>query len=532
MKKSRALIMLLLTMVLSMNFGVYALAAYIGSGSGTEADPYLIETKEQLMSLSGQTITQNYKLTSDIDLENTAWTPITMTNGVFDGDGHVIKNLKVDTNASYSGFFNLSGSTSYFPTVKNLTIIGVDVKNAMNSGALAGSAVNANIINCHVISGEVSGIGNAGGLVGSVYNMSNVVDCSSSVNVSGESIYYLTTVGGLIGTIDLNAGLIERCYSTGNVTSNNNNAGGFVGYIENGKVSECYSTGIVTGPIAAGFCVLSSTTSDKVTNCFTLSKVNGSSNNTAFAQIYKSRTSGKIENCYSASVLEGTKDLNGIIPPSGTTPISSYFDSELFNVSALGARTTAQMMTQENFVGWDFDNIWGIDEGTSYPYLRNVPRPGGPVDPPIDPEYVLCVLLEVDEEVQLSVTNRLADNLNLIWTSVSDTVTSVDINGKVTALAAGISKIWAKTADGKFEECINVRVVEKSSSEMRLAMNLKVGQTGRLYLNDDFDNINWSSMDPTIVSVDNNGTVTALGKGLAIVKAEYESEQHLIYVRV
>jgi hypothetical protein len=33
-------------------------------------------------------------------------------------------------------------------------------------------------------------------------------------------------------------------------------------------------------------------------------------------------------------------------------------------------KTTAEMMQQATFEGWDFDNIWTIDEGRSYPSLR------------------------------------------------------------------------------------------------------------------------------------------------------------------
>jgi len=34
------------------------------------------------------------------------------------------------------------------------------------------------------------------------------------------------------------------------------------------------------------------------------------------------------------------------------------------------------MVEQNNFVGWDFQNIWEIDAGGSYPYLKALPKPG------------------------------------------------------------------------------------------------------------------------------------------------------------
>ncbi|MCL2502894.1 MAG: hypothetical protein FWE99_07170, partial [Bacteroidales bacterium] len=66
---------------------------------------------------------------------------------------------------------------------------------------------------------------------------------------------------------------------------------------------------------------------------------------------------------------------------------TNFFDSEMSNVprahgtngTAGGAtsnearpqgRTTEDMMQQARFTGWDFANIWNIDEGQSYPSLR------------------------------------------------------------------------------------------------------------------------------------------------------------------
>jgi len=33
-------------------------------------------------------------------------------------------------------------------------------------------------------------------------------------------------------------------------------------------------------------------------------------------------------------------------------------------------KTTDQMTQQATFVDWDFDEIWAIDEGQSYPYFK------------------------------------------------------------------------------------------------------------------------------------------------------------------
>ena len=33
------------------------------------------------------------------------------------------------------------------------------------------------------------------------------------------------------------------------------------------------------------------------------------------------------------------------------------------------------MFTQSEFSSWDFNTIWVIEEGSTMPYLRNIPKP-------------------------------------------------------------------------------------------------------------------------------------------------------------
>ena len=109
-------------------------------GSGTEGDPYLIETAAQLAFLSYMVNkdfdTQGlyFRLTTDIDLngsEDQPWIPIglydigfnedgcrrvpqhmsgTCFKGHFDGGGHAISNLYVDNERRNAGLFGYAGS--------------------------------------------------------------------------------------------------------------------------------------------------------------------------------------------------------------------------------------------------------------------------------------------------------------------------------------------------------------------------------------------------------------------------------------
>lgn len=185
---------------------VTALAIYQApSGSGTKESPYQISTADELFwfaSLVNGTlegVEQNTAacavLTADINLSGQTWTPIgTSTSnyfkGTFDGGGHTISNLTINTDASYVGLF---GATSG-ATLKNVTLDEPQVQNSAggtsNTGALVGYMVgNGTVEYCAVTNGSVSSAGQyVGGLIGYIlggtvqycYNLETEVDSSYS----------------------------------------------------------------------------------------------------------------------------------------------------------------------------------------------------------------------------------------------------------------------------------------------------------------------------------------------------------------
>ncbi|WP_051280727.1 Kelch repeat-containing protein [Anaerovorax odorimutans] len=146
--------------------------------------------------------------------------------------------------------------------------------------------------------------------------------------------------------------------------------------------------------------------------------------------------------------------------------------------------------------------------------------------------YVLSVLLNINETVQLSASYNLTDNTNFTWSSTNEAVATVDANGKVTAVGEGQADIYAQNADGTFKEYIPVKVVEGTADEMRLAVYLTAGDNSNLYLDADPSKVTWTSMDESVATVSAIGEVTAVKKGLAIIKGELEGQTYQIYVRV
>jgi fibronectin type 3 domain-containing protein len=147
----------------------------------------------------------------------------------------------------------------------------------------------------------------------------------------------------------------------------------------------------------------------------------------------------------------------------------------------------------------------------------------------------LKVVLEPTESLQLSVDDNLAINTNMTWTSSDNTVATVNEKGVVTALAPGNTVITVKSPDDTYTDYINVLVVE-DASDYRLAIDLKVGQSARLTVDDLTNTVNatWEPMDSAIANVTSKGKVTALKKGLVLFTAKDEEGNVIgkVYVRV
>lgn len=148
---------------------------------------------------------------------------------------------------------------------------------------------------------------------------------------------------------------------------------------------------------------------------------------------------------------------------------------------------------------------------------------------------ILKVVLEVNEELQLSVDDDLNENLNMTWTSSENSVATVATNGVVKAISPGNTMITVLSSDGSYVDTINVLVVD-DADDLRLAIDLKEGESCRLTIDDLTDTVptTWNSLNSDIVTVTSKGRVTAKSKGLTLITAT-DVEGNIIgqvYVRV
>jgi hypothetical protein len=186
-------------------------------------------------------------------------------------------------------------------------------------------------------------------LIGDIF----IADCYATGSVSGFEY-----IGGFCGNnygIEGTA-LINSCYSSGDVFGNNDRVGGFCGANEgrNNKaiIKDSYSTGSVSGGrYVGGFCGSNSSDNNSsviIENCYCLGKISGNKNYSGFCGIQ----SGKGEQFV----------------------INSYWDTQTSGITESDGgegKATPEMMMQSTFENWDFDNVWCIVEGKTYPHLQH-----------------------------------------------------------------------------------------------------------------------------------------------------------------
>ncbi len=157
-------------------------AGRFSGGSGTAADPFVIETAGQLgylaelgreSGLSGQYFALGQDIILSDSTASNLWIPVGTAElpfeGNFDGRGYKIQGMKTE-NSSCAGLFG---------AVKNAEIRNVSVEGSVKGsvcGGIAGAAEQSIIENC-VFYGEVSG-SVSGGIAGTVF-AGAVANCSS-----------------------------------------------------------------------------------------------------------------------------------------------------------------------------------------------------------------------------------------------------------------------------------------------------------------------------------------------------------------
>ena len=325
-------------------------------GSGTESDPYQIETAAQLARLAYLINTSStnstyrslyYKQTANIDLSAHYWAGIGSGetyyfSGIYDGGGFTITGLFTragsTTTYSYQGLFGyIYGTSSLYAEVHDVTISGSEIQGYEYIGAIAGFTRYAYIYNCANLSPIVASGIFSGGIIGYNYSpgLVRVYNCYNTGNVSG-----LGNVGGIAGFSNQ---YIYNCYNTGDITGGSSGeTGGIVGRIGYGSVYSCYNLGTVQGTSDTGG--IAGRNDYSLYNCYNRGDVYGYSyvgGITGWDSGYSSRHAS-IHVCYNTGTVNGSTQVGGIAGHIDAT-ISFYsFVTNCVNLGAIETSSTSR----------------------------------------------------------------------------------------------------------------------------------------------------------------------------------------------
>lgn len=225
---------------------------------------YLISSAAELAWFAATDGKSSAKLTTDIELAGYDWTPLKKFYGTFDGQGHVIRNLYINSSSYPAGLIGyLQGGAS----VTRLGITGSVTCTARSNAQ-------------------------AGGIAGYMYDKASITQCWSAVNVTSNK-----HAGGIAGYTATGA-VITDCYATGMIRSS--------------AANECYLGGIC----GSGF---SNTAGATLTNCYSVGKIVGTGGNASYVGgLSPDKTAAHYVNSF---YLTGT--VSGESPKYGVTGLGT-----------------------------------------------------------------------------------------------------------------------------------------------------------------------------------------------------------------
>lgn len=226
-------------------------------------------------------------LTKDIDLGDNQWIPIgtdgkgistaehNYFSGIFDGNNHLISNIKIIAKHNGSGE-HIESSESYYNcglfgqvkngTIKDLKIKNVTIQNGMmnnytramqGTGSLVGWLNGGSIIKDIEISGDINiraeykvggAIGNISKENVTIENISVIGNQNSMVYGSDKEFKDTNNFGGLIGFSDCANLMITKCKT--NILVSGYTSGGIIGCSSNAKctIDNCTVLGVTQDP--------------------------------------------------------------------------------------------------------------------------------------------------------------------------------------------------------------------------------------------------------------------------------------------
>lgn len=435
-------------------------------GSGTEENPYIINTPSQL-NLVRLDRFAFYKLGKDIDLTYDTQNE----NGLFYNDGkgwEPIRYSSYKKNSSRYLYFS-SGFSGGFDG-DNHKIIGLYINRPEEDGVgLFANTYNENYSNLHIKNISLENpmiIGNdwVGGLLGVAFGTTHERILNiNNIQVNGGYIKGNNYVGGVIGLVDAGSNLIifatseerhilSNLYNSASISANNY-AGGIFGMVTNindrgagktpVKISNILNKGsVVSSGIAGGFAgyVIARDTNDiSISNSMNTGVILGTECSSNIVCEFSDDSEGNfnLNNIY--YVFEENLDFNN----------SKIIVNNVSKIDVAGIKNINSYSLWDSFVeNWKLETV---DEITRMPILKFV-----------DFEYLSINDIEVNIGSKANILDYINPSietaLNNIY-EISDTSIAVVSNeGVVTGVSSGNTKMHVVSYYDGYETDVDIKV--------------------------------------------------------------------------
>lgn len=320
-----------------------------------------IRTAQDLRNrLVGGVASENRTFILENDINVLGWTPVNDFRGTFDGQGHTI------TISSNVGGNNQSAGLFGEIRTGNVTIRNLGVRTTA-TGRISASSMLRNTVRMY-----------AGGIVGRIAGNASVTIQNSFFdgNVYVRSMNNSLTILDVVKPLSAIAGLIK------NVSQAFSHSGGLVGYMGN------QTTVTISNSFARGTVYAWASTSNIYAKILAHAHAGGlvGRNNGGNLRIANSYAINSVET-ESTGLLNQRRLYAGGLLGSGEASVTNSY--RLSTQTVIGRRISyvgqplllGAMQNQSSFVGWDFNNIWGItsSKNDGIPHLahrtRQIPQP-------------------------------------------------------------------------------------------------------------------------------------------------------------
>ena len=240
------------------------------------------------------------RLTADISLANTGFTPIPTFGGTFEGDSHTITGLEITDTVAPAGLFARLQADA---VVRNLNLEGSVCPDGEKTdvGGLAG--VNSGTVENCTFTGTVSGKRNVGGLVGR--NLGTVKNATASGAVFGTN-----STGGLVGC---NLGLVQDSRNKMYVNIESTDPGVNLDELSlNFSLDLSMLSQIDTANVATDTGGVAGYSSGTVDNCVNYGAIGHQHIGYNVGGVV-GRSSGAVKNCSNEGSVCGRKDVGSIV---------------------------------------------------------------------------------------------------------------------------------------------------------------------------------------------------------------------------